>query len=174
MPLITFTDIESLKRMWYFIAEGNSLDVDDETLLTLAERIFLSIYSTKFFIDDNEFDLIDTDRYYIKPNENFDTIALDNGVVLNCGYETQTVEYFEEMEIDNYNIINNLKKLLNTHSLARDEDSFNDLLISTGLSQYKDEGYGTIIQKAQKLYDDNYSLYLEKLQIKLWERENMN
>lgn len=58
------------------------------------------LYVNTFRIDDNEFDLEDTYEYTISGSALFDSIDLDVGVVLECGYNCRVTNYAYEDEYE--------------------------------------------------------------------------
>ena len=59
-------------------------------------------FSTKCYVDENEIDLEEIEKYEIETLHKFNNISLSCGTYLNCGYELQILEYNEENDIKNY------------------------------------------------------------------------
>lgn len=127
------------------------------------------VYNTKFYIDENEVDLKDDNDFKINSLNEFKNIKLECGVVLTCGYELQLIEYFDEAELDNYELLKDLQEILNSNWKDYNEKSFKELLKKTGIKE--DLSYNEIIFEAQNRYDVIYARYIRELEYILKEKE---
>lgn len=90
------------------------------------------IYSNTFRIEGNELDLSDSYEYTIPRNTNFDSIDLDVGVVLECGYSSRITNYSYE---DSYDSLKEKKEELDIYLVKLKEVQHG------GLGDYTITGY---------------------------------
>lgn len=125
-------------------------------------------FSTKCYIDENEIDLEEIEKYEIETLYKFNNISLSCGTYLNCGYELQILEYNEENDIKNYQLLKNLRSILNsTYNDIKTAD-FQRLLKTSAIQS---STYSDIINEAQEMYNGLYKIYIEELEKILKEKE---
>lgn len=146
---------------------------------------YYHVYTNKCIIDGEELDLSDRTNIQINSLTQFKEIRLEDGVVLNCGYEIQLLEYFNEYELEDYQLLKDLRQILNSTWKDTKEEYYLVLLNSTGLintiNNLKKEDetiqiaarkyYYETIMKAHDLYDNAYLRYNNRLTQILREQE---
>lgn len=164
-PMFIFVSQDTFER----IKEFEKDKIEGLGLTDFEIQNNFEIYSTKCYIDGNEIDLQDDVNVKINTPTKFEEIKLDCGVVLNCGYEIQLLEYFDEFSLQNYQLLKNLQKILNSSWEDRNEDWFKAILSELGLSN--SIAYDDIIFEVQVRYDIIYAKYLRELTQILREKE---
>ena len=125
-------------------------------------------FSTKCYIDENEIDLEEIEKYEIETLYKFNNISLSCGTYLNCGYELQILEYNEENGIKNYQLLKNLRSILNSVYNDIKTADFQRLLKASAIQS---STYSDIINEAQEMYNGLYKIYIEELEKILKEKE---
>ena len=168
-PMFTYITEDTYKRLKEFEENkkrefGDSFEIHNDFM----KRDDL-IYNNKCFIDDNEIDLTDDIQVQINTLSQFKTIKLNCGVSLTCGYEVQFLEFFDELELEEYTRLGILRKILNSNWKDYNTEIFKELVRNVGIKT--DTPYVSIIKQAQEDYDIIYPKFLRTLSYILKEKE---
>lgn len=170
-PMFIYISEDTEKRLAEYAADKKAFYDDElgggDSGFEIHNQFY--VYNTKCYIAGNEIDLRDDNNFKISSLNEFRNIELTCGVVLTCGYEIQLIEYFDEAELDNYHLLKNLQKILNSNWKDYNEPEFKDLLMKTGID--KNLSYNEIIFDAQDRYDVAYERYIRELTYVLKEKE---
>ena len=166
--MFTYITEDTYKRLKEFEEDkkkefGNSFEIHNDFMKSDDY-----IYNNKCFIDDNEIDLTDDIQVQINTLSQFKTIKLNCGVSLTCGYEVQFLEFFDELELEEYTLLGILRKILNSNWKDYNTEIFKELVRNAGIKT--DISYVSIIKQAQEKYDIIYPKYLRKLSYILKEK----
>jgi hypothetical protein len=88
-PGLTIVSEDTYNQLSEFVI--NAFEDNDLTLLKNIVK-----YSNKLYINDNEIDITEKQEYSIKGPFVCDSLYIGSGIVLNCGYELQEIDYIIE------------------------------------------------------------------------------
>ena len=152
---IIYLSEESYKQIKIFEEENNCKIITK-----------IQICNNKAWIDNNEIDVTDSNYYIVKSLSDFEKVELSCGIVLSCGYQLQNIVFGEEKNLKDYELIQNLQKLLNTVYLdsVQDTENFYELVNKCDLNIEIPNRYDIIIDAANTKLKEVYPQYIKQLE----------
>lgn len=153
------TDVLQLKK------DGDLVDID--------------LYSNIAILNNYPLDLTEIEHYNIDFRSDFNNIRLNNGVVLECGFETQEVIYSFELDrkiqkskaYKDYKQIQDLSSASGFLNFIQSRTNAKTTYPIIGSDYVSDMNYATKMKQARENYPQVYSTYLNLVTVekKAWE-----
>lgn len=141
---------------------------DEEEYRKLFKTTNYEVYGTTITIDGHTLDLSQTGGYSIPHTYSFENVQIDNGVVLNCGYQVQRIHYSLEggdMITGDPEVHAALKEVLDRDNILSQEFKRNMCLYEDLADDSSDVAYNLLAAAALKGYNDKMNSFLDKLGI---------
>lgn len=167
-PGLIITDQESYDDMALYIERTNG---------SMSDLLSVKLLSYKISIDGHILDLDEIEEFNIDENILFDSIELSNGIVMECGYQLQSITYsIEDLAVIKNKIINlnnnqvNLSQLYNEYMNYLSTEYFYELREGN----ITDQVYATNVANARAEMPVIYPIYMALVEEELRYQEENN
>ena len=147
-----------------YLSENSYEQIEDYMKENNCKVSGVEKYLNKAVIDDNEIDVTDSIYYIVKSLSDFEKIQLYCGVVLSCGYQLQYINYGEENNLKDNELIKNLYKLLNTTYQDSIQNSHEFYSLVEDCNIDKKLKYNEIISQVYIKLNEIYPEYIKQLE----------